>query len=67
MGNRWEKVGENMIINLENAREQYKELGYPHRIELLLRCDSCRKITIVDSSIAYRFCPHCGKEMQQYD
>lgn len=61
---KWEKVGEQMLINLENAREQYAELGYPHRKILNLRCSSCRKVTMVDSSIAYDFCPHCGADMR---
>lgn len=61
----WEKVGEQMLINLENAREQYAELGYPHRKILNLRCSSCRKVTMVDSSIAYDFCPHCGADMRE--
>ena len=62
---KWEKVGEQMLINLENAREQYAELGYPHRKILNLRCSSCRKVTMVDSSIAYDFCPHCGANMRE--
>lgn len=62
---KWEKVGEQMLINLENAREQYAELGYPHRKILNLRCSSCRKVTMVDSSIAYDFCPHCGADMRE--
>ena len=62
---KWEKVGEQMLINLENAREQYAALGYPHRKILILRCSSCRKVTMVDSSIAYDFCPHCGADMRE--
>ncbi len=63
MNSKWTNVGKTMIINLENAMEQYKVFGYPHRIELRLRCENCRKITMVDSSIAYNFCPHCGAKM----
>ena len=62
---RWLKeVGSTMMINLENAREQYKVLGYPHRIELRLRCSNCNKITFVDASINYDFCPNCGADMR---
>ncbi len=61
---RWEKVGEQMLINLENAREQYAALGYPHRKIFNLRCSSCRMVTMVDSSIAYDYCPHCGADMR---
>ena len=57
-------AGKQMIVNLENAREQYAVLGYPHRNELKLQCSCCRKITMVDETIAYNFCPHCGADMR---
>ena len=60
----WEDAGKQMVINLENAREQYSALGYPHRTELKRRCSLCRKITLVDASIEYRYCPHCGARMK---
>ncbi len=63
MNSKWTNVGKSMIINLENAEEQYKVLGYLHRTILQLRCEHCRKITMVDSSIVYDFCPHCGARM----
>jgi len=62
---KWIEAGKQMIVNLENAREQYAALGYPHRNELKLQCSCCRKITMVDESIAYNFCPHCGADMRQ--
>lgn len=62
---RWIERGKDMYINLENAREQYKALGYPHRNELKLQCSACNKITMVDESIAYQFCPHCGTDMRE--
>lgn len=61
----FEKVGKQMVVNLENAREQYAELGYPHRNILKLQCDHCRKITMVDASIMYKYCPHCGEKMEE--
>ena len=60
----WIVFNKQMLINLENAREQYKELGYPHRTELGLQCSNCRKVTYVDSGIKYEFCPHCGAKME---
>lgn len=60
---KWVLDGVQMIINLENARKQYKELGYPHRNELRMRCSNCKKITMVDASIRYEYCPHCGARM----
>lgn len=62
---KWEDAGKQMLINLENAREQYSVLGYPHRTELKRRCSVCRKITLVDSSIEYKYCPHCGAVMSK--
>lgn len=61
---KWIKKGAQMHINLDNAREQYTELGYPHRNISVLMCDVCRKITLVDESIKYNFCPHCGADMR---
>ena len=59
--NKWETVGKQMVVNLENAREQYSVLGYPHRNLLMLRCVNCNKIVFVDSGISkYNFCPWCG-------
>lgn len=60
---KWKVIGKQMIINLENAREQYSALGYPHRIILKMQCQNCRLITYCDSSIEYDFCPHCGEKM----
>lgn len=60
---KWEVVGKQMVVNLENAKEQYKVLGYPHRTVLKMRCPLCRKITLCDESILYEFCPHCGEKL----
>lgn len=60
---KWFKNGEHMIINLNNAKEQYENLGYLHRIEEALQCSECRKLTFVDDTIGYNFCPHCGAKM----
>lgn len=62
---RWINDGKQMLINLENAYEQYRALGYPHRIILKERCSECKKITLVDRSIYYSFCPHCGAKMER--
>ena len=61
----WIKQGKQMIINLENAREQYAALGYPHRNEYRLQCSVCGKITMVDGGIVYEYCPHCGSDMRR--
>ena len=28
------------------------------------RCSECNKVTMVDGSILYKYCPHCGSEMR---
>lgn len=61
---KWKIIGQQMIINLENARRQYAELGYPHRNELKMCCSECGMMTLVDSSIWYSYCPHCGAKME---
>ena len=52
---KWEVVGKQMVINLENAREQYKVLGYPHRTVLKMRCPLCRKITLAKKAFCMNF------------
>lgn len=53
------------FIDLANADLQYKMLGYPHRPYINMKCSSCHKITIVDETIQYNFCPHCGADMRK--
>ena len=62
---KWKKVGTQMHLNLDNAREQYRELGYPHRNIECLQCSNCRMVSMVDESIRYEFCPHCGADMRE--
>lgn len=59
----WLYGEERKFIDLENAVEQYKVLGYPHRPYVNMSCSVCRKITICDKTIRYDFCPHCGARM----
>lgn len=59
----WNEIGRHKVFNLETAAEQYKQLGYPHRNILHLQCSNCNKVTCVDDSIEYKFCPHCGINM----
>lgn len=61
----WEKCGEFKFINLDNAGQQYKELGYPHRPYTAQTCSRCRMTTIVDKTIMYDYCPHCGARMDE--
>lgn len=60
----WKRLGKEKYINLATANEQYKVLGYPHRNIEHLRCSECGMLTLVDETIAYDFCPHCGADMR---
>lgn len=60
----WEVTGERKFVALDgSAEKQYRELGYPHHNVLNMRCSNCNMTTMVDASIAYGFCPHCGAKM----
>ena len=62
---KWKTEGQQMVINLENAREQYSVLGYPHRTILKLRCSNCNKIVFMDKSLQeYNYCPWCGEKRE---
>lgn len=52
-------------IVLEDCKEQMETLGYVHRNYINIRCSKCRKVTIVDSSVRYTYCPHCGADMHK--
>lgn len=64
---KWIHHGKFMVINLENAREQYSVLGYPHRNIEREECSVCGKYTMKDDSIRYDYCPHCGAKMEAED
>lgn len=59
----WTVLTKRKAIFLDNANEQYKALGFPHRNILQMRCSNCGVLTQVDDSIAYEYCPHCGAKM----
>ena len=59
----WTVLKKRKAIFLDNANEQYKALGFPHRNILQMRCSNCGVFTQVDDSIAYEYCPHCGAKM----
>lgn len=62
---KWFDNGKFRVVNLETANEQYAELGYPHRNIRRIICSECRKVTCLDETIKYNYCPHCGAEMQE--
>ena len=63
---KWEVTGERKFVALDgSAEKQYRELGYPHHNVLNMRCSNCNMTTMVDASIAYGYCPHCGAKMEE--
>lgn len=56
----WEQIGKSKTINLDNCIEQYKDTKILHRDILHLRCTTCGKTVMVDDTICYKYCPHCG-------
>lgn len=54
-------------IFLDNADEQYKALGYPHRNIRTIRCPACEKYGFCDEGIPYKFCYHCGQALDWSD
>lgn len=61
----WTIKKKRKFIDLEHASEQYTALGYPHINILNLECSNCKKVTMVNDSILYEFCPHCGVKMEE--
>ena len=49
--------------NIE-AQEKADKAGYV-RYVVNLKCSACGKITMVDNSIKYNFCPNCGAKMRK--
>lgn len=49
--------------NIE-AQEKADKAGYV-RYVVNLKCSACRKITMVDNSVKYNFCPNCGAKMDK--
>lgn len=61
---KWVCVEEYPVINLKFADVMLKELGHCETMFVKMWCDRCHKVTMVDASIFYRFCPHCGAEKE---
>ena len=44
---------------------EVKELfGTEWRVIRRIKCSLCNKITLVDETILYEYCPHCGAKMR---
>lgn len=64
----WELVRKQIIIRCGTTieQEQKKALGYGGRTMETLKCSGCHMLTMVDDSVRYDYCPHCGAKMKQY-
>lgn len=64
--NKWNYAPNRKAIFLDSVCEQYKTLGYPHRIILAFQCSECNMVSMVDKSHGkYDFCPNCGAKMDE--
>lgn len=46
-----------------SGHEQKELFGTEWRVMERRRCSSCHKVLLVDDSIAYEYCPHCGAKV----
>ena len=64
--NKWNYAPNRKAIFLDSVCEQYKTLGYPHRIILAFQCSECNMVSMVDKTHGkYDFCPICGAKMDE--
>ena len=63
----WQHIDQFKMIRCDTlVGEERKEVlgGYgAGRMYDTLRCSSCHKLTMVDSTIKIDYCPHCGERM----
>lgn len=66
---KWKYRNEIKIIRCGTTieREQKEVLGYGGRTIETLWCPACHMLTMVDNSVEYKYCPHCGQEMEGVD
>jgi len=51
--------------NISFAAEMKNVTGKGYYVNEHLKCSHCRMVTMVDESIKYDFCPHCGAKMDE--
>ena len=59
----WIYDGEFKTIALKGAIRQFIKTGRLSRTTIRLVCSNCHKCTLVDDTIYYNYCPHCGEKM----
>lgn len=63
---RWTLIGMKKYKTVGRTPDQKEVLLEKEwRREEKIQCSCCGKITMLDYSITYQFCPHCGADMRE--
>ena len=61
---RWEFEAKWQYKNCDGRGMERKEIfGTTKRTFHRLKCSKCKKAVVIDDTIAYAYCPHCGAKM----
>lgn len=61
---RWEFEAKWQYKNCDGRGMERKEIfGTTKRTCNRLKCSKCKKAVVIDDTIAYAYCPHCGARM----
>ena len=61
---RWEFEAKWQYKNCDGRGMERKEIfGTTKRTCNRLKCSKCKKVVVIDDTIAYAYCPHCGAKM----
>lgn len=65
---KWTLIGMKMYKTVGRTPDQKEVLLEKEwRREEKIQCSRCGKLTMLDYSITYQFCPHCGADMREVD
>lgn len=62
---RWIEDGSFKYKNGGRNSEAKELFGTEWRTMRRVKCSLCNKITLVDDTILYEYCPHCGAKMEE--
>ena len=63
---RWEFEAKWQYKNCDGRGMERKEIfGTTKRTFNRLKCSKCKKAVVIDDTIAYAYCPHCGAKMDK--
>lgn len=61
---RWEFEAKWQYKNCDGRGMERKEIfGTTKRTFNRLKCSKCKMVVVIDDTIAYAYCPHCGAKM----